>query len=206
MSAIAVIDYGMGNLRSVTKALAHVGASVGVVTEPAEVASAGAIVLPGVGAFADCMTALRGQGLVEPICAHVTAGRPFLGICLGFQALFDGSEEAPGVAGLGLVPGRVLRFPNGTGLKIPHMGWNRIRVVAEACPLLADVEEESHFYFVHSYYCEPTDASWAAARTEYGLDFVSMIARDRLFATQFHPEKSQKVGLSMLSRFVEVCG
>lgn len=206
MATLSVIDYGMGNLRSVTKAMAHAGGDARIVTAPRDVAEAGAIVLPGVGAFADCMAALRSQGLVEPIREHVAAGRPFLGICLGYQALFDGSEEAPGVPGLGIVPGQVRRFAAANGLKIPHMGWNRIRKTAAGCPLLEPVPDGSYVYFVHSYYCAPADPSWVAAETEYGERFASMVWRDRLFATQFHPEKSQKIGLAMLTRFVEICG
>ena len=206
MATISVIDYGMGNLRSVTKAIARVGGEPRLITRANEVASSTAVVLPGVGAFADCMAALHSQGLVEPLRKHVAAGRLFLGICLGYQALFDSSEEAPGVAGLGIVPGRVRRFVGGKGLKIPHMGWNRIRKAATGCPLLEPVPDGSYVYFVHSYHCVPDEPSWIAARTEYGGPFASMVWRDRIFATQFHPEQSQKIGLSMLERFVELCG
>ncbi len=206
MRKIAVVDYGMGNLRSVTKALDHVGAEPRIVTGPREVETADAVVLPGVGAFADCMEALRRQDLVGALRAYVRSGRPFLGICLGLQALFEESEEAPGVRGLGIVPGRVRRFPEEPGRKVPHMGWNRIRILRDGCPLLRGVEDGSHVYFVHSYYCEPSDVSWAETLTDYGIDFVSMVWRDRTFATQFHPEKSQAVGLRMLENFVEVCG
>jgi glutamine amidotransferase len=204
VATLSVIDYGMGNLRSVTKAIGHVGGVARRVRRAEEVRESPCLVLPGVGAFSDCMGALQAQGLVEPIREHVAAGRPFLGICLGYQALFDTSEEAPGVPGLGIVPGEVRRFRSDVGLKIPHMGWNRIIKRAEECPLLDGIEDGSHVYFVHSYYCAPLDPSWVAVESDYGVRFAAMIWRDRLFATQFHPEKSQKVGLRMLRRFVEI--
>lgn len=205
MATLSVIDYGMGNLRSVTKAIAHVGGDPRIVATADEVRKAQALVLPGVGAFGDCMGALCSQGLVDPIRDHVAAGRPFLGICLGYQVLFDTSEESPGIPGLGIVPGRVVRFAGDAGLKIPHMGWNRIWKAAEGCPLLDPVPDGGFVYFVHSYYCVPADASWAAAGADYGIRFAAMIWRDRLFATQFHPEKSQHLGLGMLARYVEIC-
>jgi glutamine amidotransferase len=204
VATLSVIDYGMGNLRSVTKAIGHVGGVARLVRRPEEVRESPGLVLPGVGAFSDCMSALQAQGLVEPIREHVAAGRPFLGICLGYQALFDTSEEAPGVPGLGIVPGEVRRFPSDAGLKIPHMGWNRMIKRVQECPLLDGIEDGSHVYFVHSYYCAPSDPSWVAVEADYGVRFAAMIWRDRLFATQFHPEKSQKIGLRMLRRFVEI--
>ena len=206
MTTIAVIDYGMGNLRSVTKALAHVGATPRIVTDAAEVDAADAVVLPGVGAFGDCVRALRGHGLVDSVRAGIESGRPFLGICLGLQALFDTSDEAPGEPGLGIVPGHVAEFEATPELKVPHMGWNRLEIARPGCPLLDGIDDGSYVYFVHSYYCVPADDEWTVGRAEYGVNFTAMIWRDRMFATQFHPEKSQEVGLTMLRRFVELSG
>ncbi len=200
---IALIDYGMGNLRSVEKALALVGADVRIVTGPQEVRAATALVLPGVGAFGDCMKNLDRQGLVEPLREFVKSGKPFLGICLGFQGLFDSSEEAPGVAGLRVFPGTVPRFV-ANGLKVPHMGWNRLSVKRRDCPLLAEVEDGSFVYFVHSYYCRPAGADVVCGTTDYGVEFCSMLWSGNVFATQFHPEKSQAVGLKMLENFVKL--
>jgi len=158
-------------------------------------------VLPGVGAFGDCMANLRKAGLVEAIQRFVASGRPFLGICLGFQALLETSEEAPGIKGLGVFPGTVPRFAV-SGLKVPHMGWNQLRIRQQNCPLLKGVAENSYVYFVHSFYCKPTSASVVCGTTEYGIEFCSMLWADNVYATQFHPEKSQAVGLKMLKNFV----
>jgi glutamine amidotransferase len=198
---IALVDYGMGNLRSVEKALARVGADVHIVTDRKSVLGADAVVLPGVGAFGDCMANLGKAGLVEAIQKFVASGRPFLGICLGFQALFETSEEAPGVKGLGVFPGTVPRFAV-NGLKVPHMGWNQLRIRQQNCPLLKGVAENSYVYFVHSFYCKPTSASVVCGTTEYGIEFCSMLWAGNVYATQFHPEKSQGVGLKMLENFV----
>jgi glutamine amidotransferase len=198
---IALVDYGMGNLRSVEKALARVGADVHIVTDRKAVLGADAVVLPGVGAFGDCMANLRKAGLVEAIQRFVASGRPFLGICLGFQALLETSEEAPGIKGLGVFPGTVPRFAV-SGLKVPHMGWNQLRIRQQNCPLLKGVAENSYVYFVHSFYCKPTSASVVCGTTEYGIEFCSMLWADNVYATQFHPEKSQAVGLKMLKNFV----
>jgi len=201
---IALIDYGMGNLRSVEKALRTVGADVQLATAPQQVERANAVVLPGVGAIGDCVRNLAQQQLVPPLRDFIASGRPFLGICLGLQALFDESEESGGVKGLGVFPGSVPRFrvPN---LKVPHMGWNRLQMVQSNCPLLNDVPPGSFVYFVHSYYVAPKDRSLVCTTTDYGGDFCSMIWRSNLFATQFHPEKSQAVGLKMLENFVSLC-
>lgn len=202
---IALVDYGMGNLRSVEKALTRVGGDVRIVTGPAELQTADAVVLPGVGAFGDCMTNLGRAELTGAVKAFIGTGKPFLGICLGFQGLFDTSEEAPGTAGLGVFRGSVPRFvPN--GLKVPHMGWNRLQIKRNGCPLLAGIEPDPFVYFVHSYYCQPTDPALVCGTTDYGIEFCSMIWTGNLFATQFHPEKSQQVGLTMLKNFVTLTG
>jgi imidazole glycerol-phosphate synthase subunit HisH len=200
---IAIVDYGMGNLRSVEKALARVGADVRIVSDHKSVLAADALVLPGVGAFGDCMANLEKIGLVEAIREFAATKRPFLGICLGFQALFESSEEAPGVKGFALFPGTVPRFAV-NGLKVPHMGWNELRIRQGGCPLLKDVPDNSYVYFVHSYYCKPKDASVVCGTTDYGIEFCSMLWAGNVFATQFHPEKSQAVGLKMLENFVRL--
>ncbi len=204
---IALIDYGAGNLRSVHKALKHLGADVRLVTQPDQMTGARAIVLPGVGAFDDCLNALRRQSLFEPSCAAIRSGLPFLGICLGYQALFERSEEfASRAAGLGIFPGKVVRFTERPGLKIPQIGWNRVEPTARDCPLFRDIPPASHFYFVHSFYPQPADRSIIAAETEYGDRFASAIWKGNVFATQFHPEKSQKVGLQLLRNFLKLVG
>jgi glutamine amidotransferase len=191
----------MGNLRSVEKALQQVGARVQIVTGPEEIRVADGVVLPGVGAIGDCVCNLTNQQFVPALREFIAGGKPFLGICLGLQALFDESEESGGVKGLGIFPGIVPRFRL-QNLKVPHMGWNRLTFAQPTCPLLKGVEQGSFAYFVHSYYVAPRDRSLVCATTEYGIDFCSMIWRDNVFATQFHPEKSQSVGLKMLANFV----
>lgn len=205
---IAIIDYGMGNLRSVQKAFERVGARAQIVTTPEQVLSADKVVLPGVGAFRDAIAALRNQNLVEPVKQAIASGRPFLGICLGLQMLFDISYEDGEYAGLGVLPGEVVRFdfsdvPNAADLKIPQMGWNQLQW-AQACPLLSEIRPGTHFYFVHSYYVAPSDASLQRATCQYGYDFTAMVWRDNLFATQFHPEKSQTAGLKLLENFTNL--
>lgn len=208
---IAIIDYGMGNLRSVQKALERVGADARIVTTADEIAAADKVVLPGVGAFRDAIAALRAQNLVEPIKSAIASGRPFLGICLGLQMLFDVSYEDGEYPGLGVLPGKVVRFdfsklPGGEALKIPQMGWNQLNW-SSPCPLLKGIQPATHFYFVHSYYVAPaeTDSQSAGptgiATCNYGYDFAAMVWRDNLFATQFHPEKSQSAGLALLRNF-----
>ncbi len=199
---IALVDYGMGNLGSVDKALRHIGCRVQVSSEPAVLAEAGAIVLPGVGAFDDCMRHLHGHGLVEPLKQAIAAGKPFLGICLGLQVLFESSEEG-GLAGLGVVKGRVVRFKH--GLKVPQIGWNQITIERPA-PHLEGIADGAWVYFVHSYYVVPKDESIIATTTEYGCRFASSIWRGNLFACQFHPEKSQAVGLKLLENFARFSG
>jgi glutamine amidotransferase len=204
---IGLIDYGAGNLRSVHKALVHVGAAVRLVRRPEELTGVRGLVLPGVGAFDDCLNALRRQELLEACRDFIRSGRPFLGICVGYQALFERSEEFNScAAGLGIFAGPVVRFPHQPGLKVPQIGWNQLQIVRPDCPLLRGVADGSHVYFVHSYYPRPADERLVATRTEYGLTFASAIWRDNVFATQFHPEKSQDVGLRMLRNFVELTG
>lgn len=204
---IGLIDYGAGNLRSVHKALVHVGATVRLVQRPEELAGLRGLVLPGVGAFDDCLNALRCQELLEACRDFIRSGRPFLGICVGYQALFERSEEFNScAAGLGIFAGPVVRFPHQPGLKVPQIGWNQLEIVRPDCPLLRGVADGSHVYFVHSYYPRPADEGLVATRTEYGVKFASAIWRDNVFATQFHPEKSQDVGLRMLRNFVELTG
>ncbi|WP_305044053.1 imidazole glycerol phosphate synthase subunit HisH [Geoalkalibacter sp.] len=208
MSRITIIDYGMGNLRSVHKAFEQLGFSACVTDDPKTLAQAGHLVLPGVGAFKDCMDQLRAGGFIEPIQRHVQAGRPFLGICLGLQLLFSESEEFGRHQGLDLIPGRVVRFSadmraGGEELKVPHMGWNRIAIERPA-PIYRGVQEGAFVYFVHSYYVVPEDPAVVATTTDYGIRFCSSIWRDNLMATQFHPEKSQQVGLAILKNFGEL--
>jgi glutamine amidotransferase len=202
---ITIIDYGMGNLRSVQKGFERLGFNARVTAYPGDVERAGKLVLPGVGAFRDCMDNLRSGGFVEPIKRHIEDGRPFLGICLGLQLLFTESEEFGRHQGLGIIPGRVVRFPSemrqgGEELKVPHMGWNQITVCREA-PIFKGVADGSSVYFVHSYYVVPEDEGVVATVTDYGISFCSSIWRDNVMATQFHPEKSQQVGLAMLKNF-----
>ena len=201
---IALIDYGSGNLRSVHKALLKVGAQVRITQHPEELTGARAVVLPGVGAFDDCIQALQKQGLLEAARQFIQSGRPFLGICVGYQALFERSEEFNScAAGLGIFKGSVVRFSEKHGLKIPQIGWNQLEIVKSACPLFRGVANGSYVYFVHSFYPRPAEAGIVATRTEYGDAFASAAWRDNIFATQFHPEKSQKVGLQLLKNFVE---
>ncbi len=197
---IAVVDYGMGNLRSVQKGFEKVGFDAVVSAEREVIENASHLVLPGVGAFKDCMRNLEERGLVEPVLRGIEKGKPFLGICLGLQLLFEKSEEFGAHEGLGLIKGKVARFPN-SELKVPHMGWNSIKIVSDT-PLLQQIDDNSYFYFVHSYYVIPED-NVTATITEYGLEFTSSIIKDNIFACQFHPEKSQKEGLKILKAFGE---
>ncbi len=201
---IALIDYGAGNLRSVEKALRFLGAPVQLVREPDQVQHAQAMVLPGVGAFDDCLQTLNQQGLLPVIRDFIHSKRPFLGICVGYQALFERSEEfASQASGLGLFAGRVVKFPPQPGLKIPQIGWNQVRYARKDCPLFENIPDNSFFYFVHSFFPQPQDPSIIAGYTSHGVDYASVIWRDAVFATQFHPEKSQKVGLQLLRNFLQ---
>jgi glutamine amidotransferase len=200
---IALLDYGSGNLRSVQKALLKVGADVRVVKTPSEMKDAAAVVLPGVGAFDDCLNAMQKQELLGGIKDFIKSGRPFLGICVGYQALFDKSEEFNSCAvGLGIFGGKVVRFAGNSGVKIPQIGWNRIEIVRPECPIFQGIASGSYVYFVHSFFPKPADVSIAATETAYGEVFASSVWRDNVYATQFHPEKSQAIGLRLLSNFV----
>ena len=204
---IALVDYGSGNLRSAQRALLKVGADVRVVRRPEELADARAVVLPGVGAFDDCLNALQAQDLLQAARDFIRTGRPFLGICVGYQALFERSEEFNScAAGLGVFPGAVVRFPTAPGLKIPQIGWNQLDIVRPDCPLFKGIPSGSYVYFVHSFFPQPADPGIVATRTDYGLPFASSVWRDNVYATQFHPEKSQKVGLRLLHNFVALAG
>ena len=195
---IAIVDYGMGNLRSVQKALEKVGAEARVISTPRELIGAGGIVLPGVGAFGQAMENLRAAGWVEPLREACARGVPFIGICLGMQLLFESSEEMGQHEGLGILSGNVKRF---TGeLKVPQMGWNQMHI-KQSNPLLRDVPNESYAFFVHSYYCAPSDSAIILATTDYGIEFASIVGQGNIFGAQFHPEKSQSVGLKMLANF-----
>ena len=210
---IAIIDSGIANLRSVQKGFERVEADAKVVEDPRSLRDASGIVLPGVGAFADGIGKLQGGGFVEPLFRAIEAGKPVLGICLGLHFLFSESEEFGHHAGLNIIKGRVVRFTDvavsGNGnsvssrLKIPHMGWNRIRIERQA-PIFKGIPDGAFFYFVHSYYVQPEDANVIAATTEYGLRFTSVLWRDNLFACQFHPEKSQALGLQLLKNFASL--
>ncbi len=248
---IVVVDYGMGNLKSVSKALETLGASVSVSSDPVSIERADKVILPGVGAFPSAMRELSARKLVEPVKDAIAAGKPYLGICLGLQLLFDRGEEGGGTAGLGIIRGTVRKFqwdpsrktqdPSKTqdprpktqgpgpktrdlslessvlslessglslescvlSLKVPHMGWNQV-IAKKACPLMKDIDPKSFFYFVHSYYGDPTDKSVVALETDYGVRFASMIWHNNVYATQFHPEKSQSVGLKLLENFIKL--
>ncbi len=197
---IKIVDYGMGNLRSVQKAFEKLGAEAVICARPAELAGAEKLILPGVGAFRDAIHELRRTGLDTPVREHIASGRPFLGICLGLQLLFDVSYEDGQWEGLGVLPGKVVRFQDQPDLKIPHMGWNTLDIVRPH-RLFEGIANGSSVYFVHSYYVVPSDDSVVAARSEHGAPFVAAVARENLFATQFHPEKSQTVGLRLLKNF-----
>jgi imidazole glycerol-phosphate synthase subunit HisH len=204
MTPIAIVDYGMANLRSVQKAFERVGHEAVVTGDPDVIADSERVVLPGVGAFRDAIGCLRETGLSETILEHIEEGYPFLGICLGLQLLFTRSCEDGIHPGLDLLPGEVIRFENVPGLKVPHMGWNEL-TFDDACPLFHGLPQKSAVYFVHSYYPAPVDGNLVAARADYPTPFCAAVWRDHLYATQFHPEKSQAVGLQMLKNFAERC-
>ena len=199
---IALLDYGAGNVRSVQKALTAAGGEVRLVSDPEAVRRADAVVLPGVGAFDDCVNAMQRKELFGATKDFIGTGKPFLGICVGYQALFEKSEEFNScAAGLGVFGGSVVRFAE-NGIKVPQIGWNEVEFEKPECPILKGIKSGSHFYFVHSYFPKPSDESIVATRTTYGETFASAVWRDNVFATQFHPEKSQKMGLKLLENFV----
>jgi glutamine amidotransferase len=203
MAEIVIVDYGMANLRSVQKAFEKVGAAAEITSDPNRIGAASKLVLPGVGAFRDAIAHLRDARVADPIEDHIGKGRPFLGICLGLQLLFTRSHEDGNYPGLDLFPGDVVRFPTKPGLKVPHMGWNQLRF-RKPCPLFAGLDSGAAVYFVHSYYPEPLDRSIVAAEANYPTPFTAAIWRDNVYATQFHPEKSQSVGLTMLRNFARL--
>ncbi len=199
---IAIIDYGMGNLRSVEKGFLKVGVDVVVTNSPDVVKNAKGVVLPGVGAFKDCMRELTSRKLTDAIVDVIKKGKPYLGICLGLHVLFSESEEFGKCRGLDIFRGRVLRFPDGN-LKVPHMGWNELKIQRNN-PLLDGIPDKAYLYFVHSFYVAPEDSSIISTTTDYGLDFTSMVWKNNIFAVQFHPEKSQSMGLRILKNFGEI--
>lgn len=198
---VGIIDYGMGNLGSVSNAFRFLGLDARIITRKDEMESCRAVLLPGVGAFGDCMNHLVEHDFVDAICTWIRAGKPMMGICLGLQALFDSSEETPGVPGLGIFPGTVKRFDLPADLKVPQIGWNRINEVQPGCPMFDGIDNGSFFYLVHSYYVCPEDDSIVAGKTDYGIEYCSCVWKENVFATQFHPEKSQAAGLRMLKNF-----
>lgn len=198
---IAIIDYGMGNLRSVANAFKKLGADVAITQDKEVIAVSNAIVLPGVGAFGKCVDNLKRLLLFDFIKELIVQGRLYLGICLGMQILFEDSEEAYGVKGMGVIKGRVSRFTG--NVKVPHMGWNSIEIVKRH-PIFEGIEEGSHFYFVHSFFCRPEEQGVTATTTTYGINFVSSVQRGNVFACQFHPEKSQSIGLQLLQNFIQL--
>lgn len=217
MSKIGIIDYGMGNLGSVSNACKFLGLDAEIITAPRQMDLCRAVILPGVGAFGDCMAHLTGHGFVEPVRKWISGGKPFMGICLGLQALFQTSEETPGVEGLGVFKGSVKRFafcgadrpvcpvnePTALAapLKVPQIGWNAVSHKRPDCPMFADIGNGAYFYFVHSFYVAPEDPGIVAGETDYGIKYCSAVWQDNVFAVQFHPEKSQAAGLQMLKNF-----
>lgn len=204
MPGLVIIDYGMANLRSVQKAFERVGHAAEISADPQVVQAADRLVLPGVGAFQDAIARLNEAHLADPIREHIRRGKPFLGICLGMQLVFEQSEEDGLHQGLGIIPGSVVRFTPEPGLKIPHMGWNQLEFPTE-CPLFRGIAAGSSVYFVHSYYAKPTNPAVVAATASYPKPFTAAIWHENLYATQFHPEKSQTIGMQMLQNFAEVC-
>jgi glutamine amidotransferase len=196
---VVIVDYGAGNLRSVERAVARAGFEALVSSRPEDAATADVLIVPGVGAAADTMRNLRERSLDEPIRRHIVAGRPFLGVCMGLQALLTASEEGGEHECLGVIPGRVRRLPQ--GLKVPHMGWNQVHQEM-AHPLWAGIEQDARFYFVHSYYVSPAERSYLAGSARHGVEFAAALAHENIFAAQFHPEKSQHVGLQLYANFL----
>jgi glutamine amidotransferase len=201
---IGIIDYGSGNLRSVYNAFRFLGQDAKICGSPAEMEGSDKIVLPGVGSSKDALEGLKERRLIEPVLSHIEGGKPFLGICLGLQLLFERSEESGGCDCLGLIKGEVRIFPGQKGLKVPQIGWNTVKVRKKDCPILKGLSDESYFYFVHSYYCDTAEAEYTAGETEYGVSYTSILWKDNVFAMQFHPERSQKNGMQILKNFTEL--
>ncbi len=200
---IALIDYGAGNLRSVEKAVHFIGEQVQIVTNPDELLHTGRAILPGVGAFGDTKNALQCSGMIQPVLDFIASGKPFLGICLGMQVLFEGSEESPGVPGLGVLKGRLKKIPDTPGLKVPHMGWNSLRLLQKD-GVFQGLEGEPYVYFVHSYYLDAPNKAIVSAQTQYGAVIDAAVRWRNVYATQFHPEKSGAVGLQILRNFLSL--
>lgn len=209
---VAIIDYGMGNIHSVQKALESIGARTRITNNPRDLSKSASAVLPGVGAFGDAILELKKQGLIEALITHIRQKKVFLGICLGMHILFETSEESPKVRGLGVIKGRVKKFAAKLEIKVPHIGWNQLRVrgygvgeTKQQCPLLKGIPDNAYVYFCHSYYPQPKNKDVIAATTDYGKEFASVVWQGNVFGVQFHPEKSQEIGLKMLRNFVELC-
>ena len=201
---IGIIDYGSGNLRSVYNAFRYLGEDVEICDNSRSLESVDKIVLPGVGASKDALAGLSDRGLIDPLLKEIAAGKPFLGICLGLQLLFDRSAEGGGTDCLGLIKGAVNLFPGEAGLKVPQIGWNTVELKGAKCPLFDGVENESYFYFVHSYFCDSGEPEFTSGETEYGVKYTSAVWKENIFAVQFHPERSQKNGLKVLRNFVKI--
>ena len=202
LPVLGLVDYGSGNLRSVQRALEHAGGDCILVRKPADAADCTGLVVPGVGSFGDCARQLREAGLWDFLREWIAAERPYLGICLGYQLLFESSEESPGVEGLGALRGKVVHFPKDSGLKIPHMGWNQLHINEPSDRLMTGFSQIPDFYFVHSYYPVPEDPSVITSTCHYGVEFAASVTKGKLSAVQFHPEKSQSLGLTMLRNFI----
>lgn len=202
---VAIIDYGAGNLSSVKKALDYLGAESEITQDKDKILSASHIILPGVGSFGDAMHSMEERGLVDTVKQAATSGKPFLGICLGLQLLFEHSDESPDVKGLGILNGSIVTIPRDNGLKVPHMGWNSVEI-KQADGIFSGIPQDSYFYFVHSYYLKGADEDVIAGKTQYGVEIECAVQKDNLFATQFHPEKSSKVGLKLLKNFLAMEG
>ena len=200
---IGVIDYGAGNLRSVCNSLKKLSVDCHVVKAPSDLNKIQTMIFPGVGSFGDSSDQLKKQSLFEPIREWIINDRPFLGICIGFQMLFDSSEESPGSEGLGIIPGKVIKFSEQTNLKVPHMGWNKVQIKNLNDPVWQKIDDFTHFYFVHSYFPKPDNPGVSSSTTAYGVDFTSSIRYGNIFGTQFHPEKSQKSGLRLIENFLK---
>lgn len=201
---IAIIDYGAGNVQSVYKALKYIGCDCKITREKNEIINANGAILPGQGSFGDCMRSMIEYDIRDTVLDYIRSGKPFLGICVGLQLLFEGSEESEGTEGIGVFRGKIKRIPNGEGLKIPHMGWNSLSFMNRE-GIFRDIDDNPYVYFVHSYYLDSPDKSIVTAQTEYGVTIDAAVMKDNITATQFHPEKSGDVGLKMLKNFAEMC-